>query len=200
MFERKGHAIRQMACILILSTTAIPLSADQVERFVDPETDLVGWKLSSGGLEVELIQRLPIQSRAFFEARGFPLDIAHSIGEGCVMQTIVRNAADSETGLPINVDLSKWSIKSNGKLRPIKLKAEWLKEWEGLELDEASKVAFRWSTFPSEQTFLPGDYNWGMTTLNAAPGSTIDVKVVWQVGGEEREGWIYDLECAVDRE
>lgn len=174
--------------------------ATQVTKTVNAETGLVGWKLRSGELELELVQRLPDQTRAFFQARGFQAEIADSIARGCVMQTIVRNIGQPDKAQAVRVDLKEWRLKYRSVIRPIKLKETWLAEWAGSKVSPAARIAFRWATFPTEQTFEPrGDYNWGMTSYGLPPGAEFDLQVVWHEGSQRHTAWLRHIQCAADR-
>lgn len=171
-----------------------------VTRQVNAENGLVGWKLQRDGLELELIQRLPDQTRAFFLARGFSAAVADDIGTGCVFQTIARNVSRPPQDLPVAIALAQWRVRHGGELRPVKLKEQWDREWPQDSVSAAARLAFRWATFPTEQTFEPGgDYNWGMTGFDLPPGETFDLQVVWQLGGRRQVAWINNIECPADR-
>ncbi|MGD2055511.1 MAG: hypothetical protein PVJ15_01795 [Gammaproteobacteria bacterium] len=182
------------ACLVLISFSAhcgVVLSTDE-------QTGLAGWHLTENGLEVELVQRLPDQTRAFFLARGFPAAVADEIAVSCIFQTIVRNAGSSTQALPVSVDLALWRILHAGREDGIRLKEAWMNSWPRDKVSEASRLAFRWATFPTRQEFLPGDYNWGMTAFGLAPGEVFDLKVVWLQGSQARTAWIRDVECAPD--
>jgi len=54
------------------------------------------------------------------------------------------------------------------------------KDWSINEVNKAARIAFRWATFPTEQTFdAGGDYNWGMISIGLTPGDKFDLKVNW---------------------
>jgi hypothetical protein len=174
------------------------LATATVVRSADEETGLVKWHFSAGDLEIELIQRLPDQTRGFFLARGFSREVADEIATACVFQTIVRNRGESGTGKPVVIDLGQWRRAHDGNHGTILLKEDWIASWPEGSVSQASRLAFRWATFPTEQEFLPGDYNWGMTAYGLPPGAIFDLNVVWQQGGQEQSGWIRGIECPAD--
>lgn len=188
---------------LAVSLAAVlPLTAAKAEqsRSENPETGLVGWTLKRGGMQLELIQRLPDQTRAFFLARGFPVDVADTIGTSCVFQTIVRNTAREAGAKAVTVSLPDWQIRYEGHLRRVKLKEQWEREWPDDRVTPAARLAFRWATFPTEQTFEPGgDYNWGMISFDLPPGAVFDLNVRWQLAGEDYDTWMQGIVCAPDR-
>ncbi len=198
---KSGLRIRAWVAIAIL-IYLLPSQAAiaAVSRHVDTETGLVGWKLQEGGIELELIQRLPDQTRAFFQARGFSAGIADDIATSCVFQTIVRNTSRGKQALPVTISLTQWRIKLKNELRPIKLKEDWDREWPEGQVSSAARIAFRWATFPTEQTFEPGgDYNWGMTSFGLPPGEKFDLHLFWNVEDQSDDVWIRRIECPDDR-
>lgn len=180
--------------IFIFCITPTPLLADVGKHITDSETKLIGWKLDEIGFKLELNQLLPNQTRAFFQARGFSVKYADSIANGCVYQTIVHNNSNK----PVTISLKQWRIKTrDGKEQPIKLKEVWDSEWN--DVSQAARIAFRWSTFPTEQTFTSkSDSNWGMTSFGLAPGTSFDLHIFWQLGNEAQDIWIKDMQCPID--
>ncbi|EGV51069.1 hypothetical protein [Candidatus Endoriftia persephone] len=192
----KRELFRWFLCVALLPASGFA----RVEKTVDPTTQLSSWKLSQAGLELKLVQRLPDQTRGFFQARGFSKTIADQIATHCVLQTIARNRASDAAAGAISIDLNEWRIRQGDKVRGLKLKESWDAEWGDDQVSAASRIAFRWATFPTRQTFEPaGDYNWGMTSFGPLPGSRFDLKVVWREGDEQKIVWIEALECAEDR-
>ncbi len=171
-----------------------------VSKTQNSETGLIGWKLKQGSLELELIQRLPDQTRAFFLARGFPAGIADDLGRACIFQTILRNSGTDAGASPaLTVMLKDWRVSQGDTSRPLKLKEAWDQTWPDALVSKSARLAFRWATFPSTQTFQPGDYNWGMISFGLAPGARFDLRLVWREGNERYSAEIEDLICAHDR-
>lgn len=181
-----------------------PFVLAEVSVEIDPDTNLKSWILSDKGLELKIAQMLPEQVHAFYLARGFSSTIASDIAANCMMQTVVKNTTSKETGKAITILLKEWQIKQQRKsddkaehYSGIKLKETWNKEWEEDDISNAARVAFRWATFPTEQTFEPsGDYNWGMTSFGMAAGNTFDLNVIWHQGGHQFNTWIHTISCA----
>jgi len=194
--NRKGIAVALGLLYLLFA----PVLAAEVTKTVNAETGLLGWKLREGNFEMELVQRLPDQTRAFFQARGFPATIADRIARACVMQTIVRNTGQPGRAQAVRVDLREWRLKYRNLIRPIKRKETWLAEWTENAISPAARIAFRWATFPTGQIFEPrGDYNWGMTSYGLPPGVEFDLQVVWHEGPQRHVAWLRHLQCAADR-
>lgn len=176
------------------------LATAAVVRSADGETGLVKWHFTAGDLEIELVQRLPDQTRGFFLARGFSSEVADEIATRCVFQTIVRNRGKSPDGKPVAIDLGQWRMVHEGSRGGILLKEAWMASWPAAKVSQASRIAFRWATFPTVQEFLPGDYNWGMTAYGLPPGAVFDLNVIWQQAGQVQDGWIRGIECPADVE
>jgi hypothetical protein len=171
-----------------------------VSRGVDPQTGLKFWKLQQQGLSLELRQRLPDQTRAFFQARGFARAIADRIATACVLQTIGGHHAPDGPA-PVHIDLAEWRVITPDGERPPKLKSRWDAEWAPGQVSRAARIAFRWATFPTVQTFSAGgDYGWGMISFDLPPGSHFDLRLRWRQGGQAREARIDDIECPADEE
>ena len=54
------------------------------------------------------------------------------------------------------------------------------------------------STFPTRQTFLADDYNWGIHAFDLPAGTTFDLTVVWQYGKDNKKTVLKGLKCRVD--
>lgn len=183
---------------LLLSLICLQAEA-LVKSSIDAETQLKSWKLTQGALSLELLQRLPDQTRAFFQGRGFSSKIANDIATQCVLQTIMKNTS-SKTAQTISYDLHDWKVFTNSTTRGLKLKQQWDQEWTEEQVSPAARIAFRWATFPTQQNFEPGgDYNWGMISVGLAPGSVFDLQVTWKQGDNLHTRLIKQIECPQDR-
>ena len=195
MWTRVSRRAWPEVCLLAgLCAASGPLPAD-VRRTVDPETGLIGWKLAQAGVELELIQRLPDQTRAFLMARGFSRPVADALARACIFQTIFRNKGSSAA----RVGLRDWEIRQGDARRPLRLKEDWDRSWTNEQVSKPARLAFRWATFPTAQTFQTGDYNWGMISFGPPPGTRFDLHVVWHARGKTHRIWMNDLICAEDR-
>jgi len=185
---------RKTLLLLSITFSGLPAAAN-IEHSVR-EDGLDGWRLRQGALEIEIIQRLPDQTRGFFLGRGFNAEQADRIGTACVMQTILRNVS---TGQDIGVDLTQWRKSVAGETSPLKLKSDWEQEWETAGVSKAARIGFFWSLFPMRQDFKPGDYNWGMISVGPAPGTVFDLNLTWLESGEPQSATIPGIVCAEDR-
>ena len=188
--------------LLVLLPLAMPClsQAAEVMRSADPETGLRNWHLVEGNLEIELVQRLPDQTRGFFMARGFSSTIADEIAVSCIFQTIIRNTGSQADDATVSVDLAQWRVMHDGVAQAIRLKEPWMASWPETAVSEPSRLAFQWALFPTQQQFLTDDYNWGMTAIGLPPGSVFDLDVVWQEDEEPRSARVNGIECAPDVE
>jgi hypothetical protein len=190
--------IRRLSLLLVFLPGM--LCAAEVSRSADEETGLRKWRLVEGIFEVELVQRLPDQTRGFFMARGFPAAIADEIAVSCIFQTIIRNTGSRTAGGAVSVDLAQWRVISEAGEQGIRLKEPWLASWPETTVGKASRLAFQWALFPTRQEFLADDYNWGMTAFGLAPGAVFDLDLVWQEDGKVHTARIAAIECAPDVE
>ena len=192
---------RYLIFLLLLGTALA--QGDALRQGQDPQSGLKSWTLRAPPVQIELIQRLPDQTRGFFLARGFPRRVADDIATHCVLQAIGRNVAPPGHGPVFVIDLSDWRIRLPGerRLRPIKLKSDWLAQWrDDPAVSRAARIAFRWATFPTRQTYRPTDYNWGMISFGPPPGTVFDLQVAWRVDGRVVRRWIEGVECPPDRD
>ncbi|HYQ70449.1 MAG TPA: hypothetical protein VET88_00825 [Gammaproteobacteria bacterium] len=186
--------------LFLLLSLLSQASAAEVTRSADAETGLRKWHLVEGNLEVELVQRLPDQTRGFFMARGFSAAIAEEIAVSCIFQTIIRNTGRRVDSGTVSVDLAQWRVIHEGREQGIRLKEPWMANWTAAAVSEPSRLAFRWALFPTQQEFLADDYNWGMTAIGLPPGTVFDLDLVWQEDGKPRTERLAAIECAPDVE
>lgn len=184
---------RISAAAALIGLYAILSAAADVATETAADTGARSWILRDGPLELRLQQLTLDQTRAFYLGRGFNAAEAERISLGCVFQTIARNIGTEGS---IALDLARWRLMTASGPRPIKLKREWDREFEARGTPPAARIAFRWATFPTEQSFNPSDYNWGMTTFGLPPGSRFDLSLHWRIDGQPREAFIKSMSCA----
>jgi len=185
---------------LLLFLPGLLSAAEVIRSAVNDATGLRKWHLVEGNLEVELVQRLPDQTRGFFLARGFPAAIADEIAASCIFQTIIRNTGSQAADRAVSVDLAQWRVLHETGEQGIRLKEPWIASWPETAVSEASRLAFQWATFPTRQEFRADDYNWGMTAFGLPPGAVFDLDLVWKEDGEAHTARIAAVECAPDVE
>ena len=138
-------------------------------------------------MAIELLQVPPDFIRASYTSRGLPSSVTEAVATRCVFGTIVRNVSDSS--LSYNVADWRYTIGDNLE-KKIKTKTEWLDEWY------AMGVRFSWSILADNPTFEVGDWIQGFTTMAEPHGSTVDLKVVWNIKGKRYEKTLPKLVCA----
>jgi len=190
-------SVNKVFTILLLTfTSAVSVASQTMTQ--NQDTKLINWSLIEHGLHLQLIQRTPDQTRGFFLGRGFSNAVTNDIATQCVFQTIVRNT-DKYSGKAITLPLPTWVVHYQNKSQPIKLKEKWDSQWSTSEVAMASRLAFRWATFPTQQTFEPsGDRNWGMISMGLPPGASFDLTVKWQHGDQNHSATIKAMQCPAD--
>lgn len=195
MYFPQGHLSKCVAILLLLMPL---LCTAEVVRSANEENGLEKWHFIEGDIEIELVQRLPDQTRALFMNHAFSKEVIEHLAQSCMFQTIIRNAGKSSTGRAVVIDLTQWRMQHAGKTGSILLKEPLLASWSNDDADPPARLVFRWGMFPTQQEYLPGDYNWGLTAYGIPPGSTFDLVVTWQEGSVLRKGEIRDILCAPD--
>jgi len=184
---------------LLLYLLLMPLLCSAgVVRSANEENGLEKWHFIEADIEIELVQRLPDQTRALFMNHAFSKEVIEQLAQSCMFQTIIRNSGKSSTGQALAIDLTQWRMQHDGKTGGILLKEPLLASWSDADADPAAKLVVRWGMFPTQQEYLPGDYNWGLTAYGIPPGSTFDLVVTWQQGSMPHRGEIRDITCAPD--
>lgn len=162
-------------------------SAGDLQRYQDPASGLTTWKIQEPGLSLQLIQLLPDYITAVYSARGLPPSLVKTMASHCVFGTIIKNESDEQ----LSYRVADWRyVTEDGKSYPIKTKTEWVKEWQ----DQG--VSFRWSILPDDQTFEPGDWSQGFTTIPLPPDSSLNLIYTWRYQGENHTGTLEGLRCA----
>ncbi|MEZ5541621.1 MAG: hypothetical protein R3F42_06220 [Pseudomonadota bacterium] len=171
-----------------------------VRHTVNADNGLRGWEFSAGDVQIELIQRLPDQTRALFMNHAFTRAVIEQLAQSCMFQTIIRNTGASGSGQAVGIDLAQWRMQHAGKTTGILLKEPLLDSWSAADASDAAKLVVRWGMFPTTQEYLPSDYNWGLTAYGIAPGSTFDLEVTWTEGDVAHRATIENIVCAPDVE
>jgi hypothetical protein len=183
-----------IACLLICTALAAP--AAETRHATDPETGIETWETTAHGVSLRLIQILPDQVRGFYLARGFDAASVERLATGaCVFQTVLRNESAPGT---IEFSLADWrSVSARGEW-PLKLEADWQKEWEKRGVPLPARTAFRYALYPTEHRYEVGDWNMGMTTYALPPGSRFDLRFAWREGDKRREAVLAGVRCATE--
>jgi hypothetical protein len=177
-----------LAALALLPSSATPAAqSGEIRTFTDDASGLLSWKAQHPGFSLQFIQLLPDYIRAIYSARGLPDDVVELMAGYCVFGTIIKN----ESTEPLSYRVADWRyITADGRAHPIKTKTEWLKDWRD------RGVAFRWSLLPDTQTFAPGDWSQGFTTLPLPPDTAVKLHYTWTQQGTHHEGTFENLRCA----
>ena len=173
-----------------------PANAASVSRHDETASGLQGWLISDGNIEIQLNPLLRDQVRAFYLARGFSDEVTQQIESSCVFQAVMSNVSVPADGIEVGVDLSQWEIIGHGKTFSLTGKDIWLQKWEEMGASEASRVAFRWATFPWVQNYVQsGDYGWGMILLGKDLPATFSLMAHWTIAGQAQSQQIDGFSC-----
>lgn len=173
--------------IWVLLLAPVVVSAGEVQQERSPRTGLYSWHAEEHGFSIQLVQILPDMVKAVYSSRGLPPRLINSMKDYCVFGTIIRNTSDK----PVNYRVADWQyVTPDGQKHPIKTKTQWIKEWE------AMGVPYRWSILADDQTFQPGDWIQGFTTVKLPPESKLDLIYTWRLQDESHQNTIKGLRCA----
>lgn len=185
---------RRLPVLLVLLLLAGVVSAAvTVEK--GEKTGLRTWLWTHEGVSLRLVQRLPDQTRAYLQARGFAAETADAIVTTCFFGSMFRN----DGVLPLDFDLNTWKVVQKGKKTPLFVREYWKKRLRPLSVPKAARIALNWSLMPSQQHFEPGDYNWGMTVYGLPPGEHFDLHLQFRLDGLPVKAIIPDLQCAPEQ-
>lgn len=175
--------------VLLLALTLVavlPVNAE-VQTFTDDNSGLQSWKAQHPGFSLQFIQLLPDYVRAVYSARGLPGKVVELMAGYCVFGTIIKNESDH----PLSYRVADWYyVTRDGQSYPVKTKTQWLREWRDMG------VTFHFSLLPDEQTFAPGDWSQGFTTLALPPDTPVALHYSWILQGKKHEGVFKNLRCA----
>jgi len=187
--KRKG-SLALLWCTVLLSD----LASATIITGNNTLTGLRNWTWREAGISVQLVQRLPAQTRGFFQGRGFTSAQSDTIAKTCVLQTIFRNDGKQ----PLRYDLDNWRITYQGTQRPLLTRKHWNKYWQDSKATPAARIALRWSLLPTRQQFEPGDYNWGMISFGLPPGASFDLSLRLTINKTPITRSIPGIVCATD--
>lgn len=196
-----GRTCVTWAPVVVIASLFAGSAAAAVEftSGTDEQARLPYWQISDGNMSLRLVQRLPDQTRGYFQARGFTAAQSETIAQACVFQTIFRNTAPpTAKSSQLSYDLGKWRTIYKGKSYPLKTREVWQAVWHKAGASQPAQVAFEWSLLPTQQQYSPGDYNWGMTLYGHAPGARFDLAVSWRQGNKAHRYTFKNIECARD--
>ncbi len=149
------------------------------------------------GLRLETAALPRDQVIAFLLARGFDSDTAGAIAEeGCIFRSAIGSFALAPGEGPVSVSLGDWRVMADGQERGLRLRETWAAEMARRGADPAAGIALEWALFPSEQSFGPEDYNWGLLSFALPPGTRFDFTFSWRKGQSEYSRSFTEMECS----
>lgn len=192
------RVIPKMAEPMSLAAAISPDMPVHITTGIDEQAMLPYWQYKDEGMSIRLIQRLPDQTRSFFVARGFSAEHAELIAQSCVFQTVFKNISNKGTPSAISYNMDNWRVIHQGIENKMKLRENWVPQWNDLAVTTPAKLAFEWSLLPTTQDYQPGDNSWGMSIFNLSPASSFSLKLTWQQYGKQRSATIPNMQCAAD--
>lgn len=196
-FDRIVPSISRMTLAVAMLSLAVPAVA-VINTGTDEEAELPYWEVVEHGVSMRLVQRLPDQTRGFYQARGFSIADSELIAQSCMFQTVIKNVTPPSDPAIIEYNMDEWIVHAFGAQRRMKTREDWKKEWTARGAPKAAQLAFEWGLIPTRQSYRPGDYNWGLSVYNLPPGTRFDLDVVWHLGGERRSARLKGVVCAPD--
>jgi len=182
-----------------LISTLMLIVSSYVHAQTTGKTDTEGsvFRWQGDGLKFETAARPALKVLAFYMGRGFSADTAKAlVDEGCIFRSAIGSDEKTAGGKPVSVDLNDWRVIVNGKAVKIRKRNDWDVVLDRLNVKNgAARIAFKWSLFPPKQTFLVGDYNWGLLSFTLPPKTRFDLKIVWRLGGQKQTQTFKGLEC-----
>ena len=109
-------AVRSTLCAAGMLLMAQPAAA-AVNTGTDAEAGLPYWEVVEHGVSIRLVQRLPDQTRGFFQARGFSIADSELISQSCMFQTVFKNVAPPSDPGVIEYNLDEWIVHAGGAPR-----------------------------------------------------------------------------------
>lgn len=200
---KQSDRIRGSRCIPALALRLIGLFVTAnvsaaIQTGTDEDARLPYWEVVEGAVSIRLVQRLPDQTRGFFQARGFSVADAERIATHCLFQTVIKNISPPSNPVVIDYDLRNWTVQAANARSSIVTREDWQQVWRERQAPQAARIAFEWALLPTRQTYRPGDYNWGMTVFELKPGDEFDLDVIWFEQAKERRVQLKGVRCAPD--
>jgi len=166
---------------------SLPVMADEVQQYRDPDTGLMSWRVQQPGFSLQLVQMLPDYVAAIYSSRGLPPELIERMRAQCVFGTILTNDSDAT----LSYRVADWrAVTPDDATHPFRAKSAWVAEWA------AMGVGFRWSMLADEQNFAPGDWMQGFTTVELEPDSEFDFVFSVELKDERHDGRMAKVRCA----
>jgi len=154
---------------------------------VNPASGLSSWHTEGQDFSLELVSLAPDFVRAVYEAKGLPKEIIESVSSYCVFGTIIRNHGNT----PLSYNILDWRyVTADDQEHTAKPKSAWVQEWR------EKGIAFRWTLLHESQTYHPGDWGQGFTTIDLPRGAVFDLHYAWKQDDRTYRAIIRGMRCA----
>ena len=182
----KTHTILMLILPVLLSGCSRVVDVTVV-REINPVSGLPHWHTEGSDFSLELLPLPPDFVRAVYEAKGLPKEVIKAVSSYCAFGTIIRNRGN----VPLSYDLTKWRyVTADGVEHAAKPKSAWVSEWR------AMGIAFRWTLLHETQSYQPGDWGQGFTTVKLPHGTSFDLHYSWTQNDKTHTAIIKELRCA----
>jgi len=153
----------------------------------NPKSGLMTWTNVKDGFSLSLQQLTPDNVRAIYEGMGASSANVDRIAGYCVFGTDARNNAKS----PIKYNVATWrAVTADHTRHRLRSKRGWQRIWS------AEGVDYGFTIFPAQQTFQPGDWGEGFTTIKLKPGTRFNLLYHWIDHGHIHTATLRHLQCA----
>lgn len=174
-----------LAGALLLFVVASPAVAGTLKS--TNANGLSNWQSEGNPFSLQLLQLMPDNVRAVYDNKGFPAPLVAEMASYCVFGTVARNLSDK----PLSYDVAEWrAVTADGVRHKLRTKTQWLKIWHRYGVD------FGWSILPAAQTFEPGDWGQGFTTVKLPRDTRFDLDYSWSQNGKTFHATLKGVQCA----
>ncbi|MDE8346750.1 MAG: hypothetical protein POH28_11345 [Acidocella sp.] len=182
---RIGPQIIPIFCVGLLTTVPSAWGAPHTTK--NQQTGLVTWQSEEAGFSLSLKQLTPDNVSALYESMGASQGIVKGVAAYCVFETDARNLSH----VPITYNVTNWrAVTADGVEHPLQTKIGWQKIWKVLGVNYGLTI------FPAAQTFQPGDWGEGFTTVKLPPKTKFDLTYTWSENGQIHKSQLVGLQCA----
>ena len=187
--------MRLMIIFLLMLLSWAGMAVASLTMEVGEKTGLRTWQWNHDGVSLRLVQRLPDQTRAYLQGRGFPADVADELATSCFFGSMFRNDGKQ----PLDFDLTTWKVVNKARENSMLVREYWKRTLQDKPIPKAARIALNWSLMPTVQHFQPGDYNWGMTVYGLPPGESFDLQLQVRLDGQIYRETLVGLQCAPEK-
>ncbi len=182
---------RGLIAVALLTSISTALNADAATiSHRNPKSGLMTWTNVKDGFSMSLQQLTPDNVRAIYEGMGASPANVDRIAGYCVFGTDARNNAKSS----ITYNVGTWRAVTTDHARyRLRSKRSWQRIWR------AAGVDYGYTIFPAQQTFQPGDWGEGFTTIKLKPGTRFNLLYHWTDHGHTHTATLRHLRCSENK-